>query len=162
MIDPSLVGSWKIKGAAAPFRTYSVGADGKYFIADPDRPFHFEDLGSTLVWGQIRYGLLLGSPGQLVGVWKDVRDGDEWYFRSDGGVTVHWSATEEYFGRYEVRLSDRLWYQEFRGLIETSGGSMTLDPPYLSNQTYDWTLSNGVWAWLNPSDGSVVAEFEPV
>jgi hypothetical protein len=159
--DANLVGTWKIKGAVAPHSTYRVDSDGRYHAAGPARTYHFESNGTVLNWDGITYTKRLGTPGELVGVWDADSGGEEWTFRSDGTVTIHFSAADEWFGNYESRAGDTmLWYEEFRSVLSTNGPNIEFDPPYAANQAYHYTLVGDNWTLKNPATGTPVAEFE--
>ena len=163
MFDPKLKGTWKLKGATTPFRTYRVDDLGKYFFALPASSFAFVDMGNAFEWGGLRHSLQLGSPGVLVAVWTADDGGEEVHFRADGSATVHWSPTEEYFGNYELQDGDtKLWYEEFRSVLSTSGSLITFDPPYAQNQQYQYTVTATDWVLSDPGTGNTVVEYEKV
>lgn len=163
--DANLVGTWKLKGASPPFATYRIDTDGRYFSAYPASPYSFASGGLALNWGGVTYTKKLGSPGELVGVWDADSGGEEWSFRADGSVTVHYSATDEWFGRYESRDGDsKLWYEEFRSVLSTQGQEITFDPPYAQNLTYGYAIasSGDLWTLTDAVSGAVAAEYERV
>ena len=163
MFDPNLEGTWKIKGAAAPYKTYMIDAQGRYFVADPEAPFAFVNGGQGFEWGGLTYTLVLGSANDLAGVWLADDGGEEWHFRVDGSVTVHWSVVEEYFGRYELRNGGTaLWYSEFRSVVSTSGNVLPFDPPYTQDQEYLFSLSGNDWTLTDPATGNTVIVYEKV
>lgn len=163
MFDTLLKGTWKLKGAAAPYRTYRVDDHGRYFFASPAAPFTFVDAGQAFEWGGLRHSLKLGTPNNLVGVWDADAGGEEIHFRADGSATIHWSSTEEYFGNYELQNGDtELWYEEFRSVISTTGSIITFDPPYAQNQQYLYSVSATNWDLTDPATGNLVVEYEKV
>jgi len=159
--DPLLVGSWKPKGAAANFPTYRVDAAGHYFAAFPAQPISYQASGTKLNWGGVLYTKLYGTPGTLPGIWTGDSDGDELNFRADGTVTIHAAATEEYFGNYELQNSgNALWYEEFRSTITITGARITFDPPYATNQPYDYAVAGEFWTLYDVTTAAIVFEYE--
>ncbi|WP_226688696.1 hypothetical protein [Ruegeria arenilitoris] len=161
--DPALIATWKPKAASGSYRTYRVDAQGYYFIADPAAPFVFQSGGTKFKWGNSTYTKTLGNAGEIVGLWTGDTDGEEWNFRADGTVTVHFSATDEYFGNYELRSGDMLlWYEEFRSVVSTVSQRIVFDPPYASNQDYNYTVDVQYWTLLAIATGTPVFEYEKV
>ncbi|MFY0622991.1 MAG: hypothetical protein JXQ89_14995 [Pelagimonas sp.] len=158
-IDPALVGVWKREGTVPPTSTFEITAQYAFLIGGPPSPVGFSADGLTLDWGGIQYDHHMGTPGQLIGIWRNRRDGDEWYFRADGSVTVHWSSTEEYFGHYQL-VGDQLAYQEFRATVTTHAGQVKLDPPYAPDTSYGYVVQDGVMTWSDAADGSTVISFD--
>ena len=162
-LDGNLVSTWKPKGITSGFRTYRVDANGNYFVADPEAPISFDGTGLKLTWGGIGYTKKLGAPNAIPGVWDADSGGEEWYFRADGTVTVHFSATEEYFGNYETRNSgNALWYEEFRGLVSTDGDRVNFDPPYSADATYRYSVDSQFWTLFDLATSTPVFEYEKV
>lgn len=162
-LNTSLVSTWKPKSASGSYPTYRIDADGNYFAAYPSSAFSFDGSGTKLTWGGSTYTKTLGKPGELIGVWIGDADGEEWNFRADGTVTVHFSATEEYFGNFEVRNSGAsLWYEEFRSIVTTSGARINFDPPYASDREYSFTVDAQYWSIFEIATGTLVFEYEKV
>lgn len=159
--NPDLVGTWKPKSATVSFPTYRVDAAGHYFVAFPAQSIAFEDGGTKLVWGGTPYTKLYGTPGEIVGVWVAASGSEEWNFRADGTVTGHISATEEYFGNYELRDGNsKLWYEEFRSLVASVGARIEFDPPYAPDVSYDFSLVGPIWTLFDIATGAIVFEYE--
>ncbi len=155
-LDPDLIGIWILPGKP---QTYEVLGDGTYHVADPEEPLSFEDGGATMVWGPRRHMRLDGSGTSPVGRWREEDSQDEWQFNADGSYAVTGQGNTD-TGIWALRSGGTaLWTRELNAHITSDGAQVTFDAINGTSVTFGYTVADGVWTLLDPTDWRELARY---
>lgn len=146
-LDPRLVGIWIVPGEP---RTYEVGADGTYHVADPESPVSYENGGTVMRWEGEAHDRLEGQGETPEGRWRGRDTGAEWSFNEDGSYSVLLDGATD-IGIWALRDEGRaLWTREQVARLHGNGAELVYDLRQGGSVTYGYTASADIWTLHDP------------